>query len=80
MSEENDFTIYKSSYWNAHHLFHFFVNHNFGGHGAFSFVIKKDKFSFIYNLKRDESVSFAKSVIKSLSRDELAEVLKSVGI
>lgn len=70
-------TVFKSAYWHGQHMLNFFMNYDTpNGPKAFSFIIKRGKFMFIYNLTESEKISFAKAVVRQLSQEELQAAIK----
>lgn len=69
-------TIYKSSYFYGKKLCQLFMNYNVGGHGSYSIVNKSGPITVIHNIAKDQKLNFARAVLKQLTPDELAVVLK----
>jgi hypothetical protein len=87
MSDENSIsvqnekysnTIFKSSYWYGKILCQLFVNYNVGGHQSYSLVMKKGNMTLIHNIDKDNKMSFIKNVLRQLSKDELATIVKEL--
>jgi hypothetical protein len=76
MANEFPNTVFRSSYWYGGRLIQLFVNYNVGGHGSFSFIIKKDKMTLISNLTKDEKLPVIRNMLKQLTPEELALVLQ----
>ncbi len=69
-----DYTIYKSGYWYGGQHIQLFVNYDVGGHGSFSFLIKRGNTTLISNLQKDEKLSLIRALMSKCTTDELVKL------
>lgn len=67
-------TIYKSGYWYGGQHVQLFVNFDVGGHGSYSFLIKRGNITLISNLQKDEKLSLIRALLSKCSREELEKL------
>ncbi len=70
-------TVFKSSYAYGDYTMFLFVNYRKVAN-SFSFIIKKGKFNFIYNLTEEEKRPILLAMLKSLSAQELQQLISKV--
>ncbi len=64
-------TIYKSGYWYGGTHIQLFVNYDVGGHGSYSFLIKRGNTTLISNLTKDEKLGIIRALLSKCSEEEL---------
>lgn len=70
-------TIYKSAYYYGEHQMTLFINYR-KQQENYSFLIKKGKYLFVFNLQPEETVSALTKMLKALPEEQLKQILKEV--
>lgn len=73
IKKENKYenTVFKSGYWYGGQHIQLFVNYDVGGHGSYSFLIKRGNITLISNLQKDEKLSLLRALLSKCSVEEL---------